>query len=72
MQSFCDALQVDALIVCGRLKDAYVEATKENQVQNVERILQEAERLNQKYVVDICQRYLKNFEERQERKEKRR
>lgn len=59
-------LQVEALIACGRLRDAYVEATKEDQVENVERILQEAERLNQKFVADICQRYLRNFEERRD------
>jgi len=65
---FNQSAKVEALILCGRLRDAYVEATKENQVENVERILKEAERLNQKYVVDICQRFLKNFEEKQERK----
>ena len=57
-------------MICGRLKDAYVEAIKEDRVQDIERILKEAEQSNQKYVADICQKYLTNYKDKLESKEK--
>ena len=57
-------------MICGRLKDAYVEAIKEDRVQDIERILTEAEQANQKYVADICQKYLTNHKDKLESKEK--
>ncbi len=61
-------LQVNGLIICGRLKDAYIESLKGERVNEIERILLEAKRVNQRHVVDICQKYLANYKEKQERK----
>ena len=62
--------QVDALILCERLRDAYVEALKEDSVQDIERIRIQAVKLRQNHVIDICQRFLKNYEEKMKSKTK--
>eukprot|EP00794_Sanderia_malayensis_P003215 gene3215-3692_t len=60
--------QINALILCGRLRDAYIESLKGDRVDEIERILQEAERGHQRHIVDICQKYLANYKEKQERR----
>ena len=63
-------LQINAFIICGRLRDAYLEAVKKERVTEIQRIL-DAARLttNQKSMVDICEKWLKTYQENQARKE---
>ena len=60
----------NAFIICGRLRDAYLEAVKKERVNEIQRILDAARQAtNQKSMVDICEKWLKNYHENQLRKE---
>ena len=57
------SLQVKALVAVGRLRDAYLEAVKRERVELIQLILQEAKKANQRNMIDICQKWLRNFKE---------
>lgn len=55
-------------MVCGRLREAYLEAVKKERATEIQRILDEAKLMaNQKSMVDICEKWLKGYYEKQSR-----
>ncbi|XP_057314867.1 zinc finger FYVE domain-containing protein 26-like [Hydractinia symbiolongicarpus] len=66
-----DLVKINSLIMCGRLKDAYLEAVKSKRATEIQRILDEARKSSsQRNMIDICERWLKNHQENQLRTEK--
>jgi len=63
-----DTTKITALMVCGRLREAYLEAVKKERATEIQRILDEAKQMaNQKSMVDICEKWLKGYYEKQSR-----
>ncbi|XP_067941543.1 zinc finger FYVE domain-containing protein 26-like [Watersipora subatra] len=54
-----DSSKIDAYIMCGKLRNAYLLAIRSDSVETVMKISQEAVRLNQPAVKNICDKYLK-------------
>ncbi|XP_012560340.2 zinc finger FYVE domain-containing protein 26 isoform X1 [Hydra vulgaris] len=64
-----DVKKIRALILCGRLKDAYLEAVKKDLVFEIQNILDNAKKApNQKNMVEICEKWLKAYQEKKEKR----
>jgi len=53
-----DENRIDALIIAGKLKAAYLQAVNINKAAYIERIRNEAQRTNQDQIVRLCDQYL--------------
>ncbi|XP_053395117.1 zinc finger FYVE domain-containing protein 26-like [Mercenaria mercenaria] len=53
-----DANKINAYILCGKLRSAYLIAVKENRVDDVRRILRAAKSIGQTAVINICNKWL--------------
>ena len=60
-----DIFKVKAFIACGRLREAYLEAVKNERFEQIEKILDEAKKANQCNMADICEKWLRNYKENQ-------
>ncbi|XP_065670039.1 uncharacterized protein LOC100197921 isoform X5 [Hydra vulgaris] len=64
-----DVTKIRALILCGRFKDAYLEAVKKDLVFEIQNILDNAKKAqNQKNMVEICEKWLKAYQEKKEKR----
>jgi zinc finger FYVE domain-containing protein 26 len=50
--------RVDAYVLCGKLKSAYITAVKENLVDKVKMVREEARKDGQQTVVELCDKFL--------------
>lgn len=50
--------RVDAFIACGKLKSAYISAVKENLMEKIKLIREEAVRRNDNTVLQLCEKFL--------------
>ena len=57
-------LQINAYILCGKLRSAYLMAVKDNNVDDVKRILRAANSLGQTAVINICNKWLAQFQQK--------
>ncbi|XP_059148210.1 zinc finger FYVE domain-containing protein 26-like [Physella acuta] len=54
----CDNNKINAFILCGKLRSAYLLAVKRDRVEDVQRIAGAAQRLGQTAVRNICKKWL--------------
>lgn len=59
-----DISKINALILCSHLREAYLEAVKNERFQYIENILEEAKKVGQRNMIDICEKWLKNYKEK--------
>ena len=55
--------QINALIMTGKLRSAYLTAAKTNRVQDITRIMAAAERMGQAAVRNICKKWLEQHQQ---------
>jgi zinc finger FYVE domain-containing protein 26 len=58
IHSFC-SLQINAYMLCGKLKSAYLIAVRRNNEEDIQRIAGAAQRAGQSAMFDICQKWLR-------------
>ena len=63
--------QINAFIMCGKLKSAYLVAVKGDRVDAIQEIAEVAMNTGQSKMVEICNKFLNQYEKKREAQERR-
>ena len=63
--------QISAFLMCGKLKSAYLIAVKGDRVDAIREIAELAEKTGQSKMVEICSKYLSQYDKRKQTQERR-
>ncbi|XP_048586399.1 zinc finger FYVE domain-containing protein 26-like isoform X2 [Nematostella vectensis] len=61
-----DSNKVNAYLLCGKLRSAYLIAVKEKRVEAIEQIAEEAMKVGQKKTLELCKKWLAQYQTMQE------